>query len=239
MAKSMIRNVSPAAITLPPPYTGIIPPGVAVIVDEPPAIVVATLYVIPETQNLLTVDEVSDANPTTLPVSRQTAADTIATVTFAALTAPLDFNGQRAINAGDPIAGQDLVTLSYFDTHGGGGSAVPAGQVPAPGAPQPAIAAGVPVAIVGGVVVPADAANSAAAPCVGLYSGADTHRIRVAGLQTGYPVGTFPSNANIFLAIGGGFTNVAPSGPGNTPQFLGRSVGTTALFFTTQTLVVS
>lgn len=232
MAKSMVRNVSAGAITLPPPYTGIIPPGVAVIIDDIPANVIAALYVVPETANLLPVTEVSDGNPTTIPVSRAAAADTIATTTFASLTSPLDLNGQRAINAGDPVGLQDLVTLDYFNTHGsGGGSGVTyadLGLVDAPGGPYPAIPAGAPVVVAGGVVSLASATSAATAPVFGIYTGPTTNRIRTSGLfedLTG-----LPSNARLYLAVGGGLTATPPAGTGQVSQAVGVSVGTTALF---------
>lgn len=236
MAKTMVRNVSGGAITLPPPYTGIIPPGVAVIIDDDSNAVAAALFVVPETANLLTVSSVSDANPTTIPVSRESAADTIATVTFASLTSPLDFNGQRGINAGDPIDAQDLITLNYFNTHGsGGGSGVTyseLGEVVAPGGPYPAIPAGAPVAVVGGVTVLADALSGATAPCAGIYTGSASNRIRTAGLITG--LSGLPSDVPLYLAVGGGLTATPPTGAGQVSQLIGTSVGTTAVFVALQ-----
>ena len=232
MAKTMIRNVSTAAITLPAPYIGIIPAGVAVVVDDPPSVVQAALFVVPETQHLLTLDEVSDANPTTVPVSRTAAADTIATQTFAALTTPLNLNGQRAINAGDPVGLQDLVTLDYFNTHGsGGGSGVTyaeLGEVDAPGGPYPGIPALTPVAVVGGTVVIANAQLPATVPCVGIYTGTTTNRIRTSGLIEGFT--GLPANAPLYLALGGGLAAAPPIGAGQVSQPVGHSVGTTAVF---------
>lgn len=231
MAKTMVRNVSGGTITLPPPYTGIIPAGVAVVIDDLPNNVAAALFIVPGTSNLLTVSEVSDGNPTTIPVSREAAADTIATVTFASLTSPLDFNGQRAINAGEPVAAQDLITLNYFNTHGsGGGSGVTyaqLGEVNAPGGPYPAFPAGTPVAVVGGVVVLADAATGVAREAKGLYTGA-SNRIRTSGLITG--LSGLPANAPLYLGVGGGLTTTPPAGTGQVSQLIGVSVGTTAVF---------
>lgn len=231
MAKTMVRNVSGGAITLPPPYTGIIPPGVAVVIDDLPNNVIAALFIVPGTSSLLTVSEVSDGNPTTIPVSKESAADTIATVTFASLTTPLDFNGQRAINAGDPVAGQDLITLSYFNTHGsGGGSGVTyaeLGEVDVPSGPYPGFPAGTPVSLIGGVVVMADAGALLARPAQGLYTGA-TNRIRTSGLITG--LSGLPANAPLYLGVGGGLTTTPPAGAGQVSQLIGVSVGTTAIF---------
>ena len=231
MMKSMIRNVSQSPITLPPPYIGILPPGAAVVVDDPPSVVVPQLYRVAGTESLLTVDEVNPANQTTLPVSKEAAADTIATVTFASLTSPLDFNGQRAINAADPIASQDLVTLSYFNTHGSGGGGIPyadLGEVDAPGGPYPAIPAGYPVAVVGGVLVQADASLPANTPVKGLYTGEDTNRVRTSGLLEGLT--GLPSNSRLYLAVGGGLTSTPPAGAGQVSQAVGTSVGTTSVF---------
>lgn len=231
MSKTMVRNISGGAITLPPPYTGIIPPGVAVIIDDVSSAVAAALYIVPETSNLLTVSDVSDANPTTIPVSRQVAADTIATTTFAALTSPIDFNGQRGISAADPVAAQDVVTLAYFNAHSSGGGGVDyadLGEVDAPGGPYPGIPAGSPVAVVGGLVVLANASSATNAPCVGIYTGATTNRIRTTGLVDGLPA--LPSNAPVFLALGGGFTATVPTGAGHVSQVLGKSVSTSEVF---------
>lgn len=232
MAKTMIRNVSQSAITLPAPYIGIIPAGVAVVVDDPPATVAAALFVVPETQHLLTIDEVSSANPTTIPVSRTAAADTIATQTFAALTTPLNLNGQRAINASDPVAPQDLITLEYFNTHGsGGGSGVTyaeLGEVDAPGGPYPGIPALTPVSVIGGSVVISNAQLPATAPCRGIYLGAATNRIRTSGLVEGFT--GLPANVPLYLALGGGLTATPPAGAGYVSQPIGVSVGTTAVF---------
>lgn len=232
MPKTLIRNVSQAAITLPPPYIGIIPPGVGVVVNEPANEVIYALFAVPEAENLLTITEVSDANPTTVRYSRAVAADTIATVTFGSLTAPLDFNGQKGVNAADPTQAQDLVTLAYFNTHGaGGGSGVTysdLGELTAPGGPYPAIAAGTPVAIVGGTMIAASATSAATAPCAGLYTGSTTNRIRAGGIISGF-VG-LPANEPLFLAVGGGLTATPPSVTGQVSQRIGESIGTTQVF---------
>lgn len=232
MAKTLIRNVSPAAITLPPPYIGIIPPGVGVVVAEPTNEVIAALFAVPEAENLLTISEVSDANPTTVRYSRTTAATTIATVTFESLSSPLDFNGQKGVNAGDPTNAQDLVTLSYFNTHGsGGGSGVTysdLGELTAPGGPYPGIPAGTPVAIVGGAVVAASASSEATAPCAGIYTGSTTNRIRAGGIIGGFT--GLPANVPLFLAAGGGLTATPPSVNGQVSQRIGESIGTTQVF---------
>lgn len=232
MSKTMVRNISPGAVTLPPPYTGILPPGVAVIIDDIATTVAAALFIIPETRTLLTLTEVSNANQTTLPVSREAAADTIATQTLASLTSPLDLNGQPAINVADPVAPQDAVTLAYFNAHGGGGGGGVAfaqlGEVDAPGGPYPGIPAGLPVAIVGGAVVIANANSTSAMPCQGVYTGAATNRIRTSGKVDGL-VG-LPANARLYVAPGGGLTATPPVGVGHVVHPVGVSVGTTVLF---------
>lgn len=224
--KTMIRNVSQGTITLPPPYIGILPAGVAVVVDDPPAMVIAALYIVPETESLLTVTEVSDANPTTLRVTRETAASTIATATFSALTTPLDLNGQRAVNAADPVDAQDLITLSYYNSHvpGGGVTEAELGEVAVLGGPYPAIPSNTPVAMVNGALVVADAADPVRNACVGVYTGSTTNRLRTSGpmaIGLGLPV-----DAPVYLAPGGGFTGIVPSGAGQSIQRLGYSRGT-------------
>lgn len=224
--KTMIRNVSQGTITLPPPYIGILPAGVAVVVDDPPAMVIAALYIVPETESLLTVTEVADANPTTLRVTRETAASTIATATFGALTTPLDLNGQRAVNVADPVAAQDVVTLAYYNSHvpGGGVTDAELGEVEVLGGPYPAIPSNTPVAMVNGALVIADAADPAKAECVGVYTGSATNRLRTSGPMA---IGLgLPADVPVYLAPGGGFTGTVPATPGQTIQRLGYSRGT-------------
>ena len=111
-------------------------------------------------------------------------------------------------------------------------SAAPAqlrGTVPAPGGPYPAIPAGTPVAIVDNIVlVVADAGDPATMPAVGLYTGASTNSVRTDGTTEGL-VG-LPESVPLFIAVGGGLTDVAPSTAGQTVQRLGKSIGTTNVF---------
>ena len=103
------------------------------------------------------------------------------------------------------------------------------GTVPAPGGPYPAIPAGTPVAIVDNIVlVVADAGDPATMPAVGLYTGAATNSVRTDGTTEGL-VG-LPESVPLFVAVGGGLTDVAPSTAGQTVQRLGKSIGTTNVF---------
>lgn len=103
------------------------------------------------------------------------------------------------------------------------------GTVPAPGGPYPLIAKGTPVAILNNIVlVVADAADPTTMPAVGLYTGAATNSIRTDGDEEGL-VG-LPLNVPLFVAVGGGLTDVAPSAVGETVQRLGKSIGTTTVF---------
>ena len=131
MAKSLVTNVSLSPITLPPPYIGIIPPGVSVVIGQPTATVIAALYAVPEVARFLSVSETSDASADTIKVSTATAASALE-VTLADITGPLDLNGQRAINAGTPVAATDLATKAYVDAHGGSGGTVTAVTAAAP-----------------------------------------------------------------------------------------------------------
>lgn len=120
MSKSLLRNNSQSPITLPPPYTGIIAPGDSVVLDDPPSVVAETIGIVPELINFLTVTQVPDAQPVD-GHDRTAAAEGIAR-SLASLNAPLDINGQRIVNAADPIDQQDLATKQYVDIHAGGGS---------------------------------------------------------------------------------------------------------------------
>jgi hypothetical protein len=103
------------------------------------------------------------------------------------------------------------------------------GTVPAPGGPYPAILAGTPVAILDSIVlVVADASDPATMPAVGLYTGAATNSVRTDGVAEGL-VG-LPLDAPLFVAVGGGLTDVAPSVVGQTVQRIGKSIGTTNVF---------
>lgn len=120
MSKTLLRNTSSSAITLPPPYTGIIAPGDAVVIDEAPSVVAEKIGIIPELISFLTVTQVPDAQPPD-GHTRASAAEGIADA-LANLEIPLDLNGQRIINVADPIAAQDVATKQYVDIHAGGGS---------------------------------------------------------------------------------------------------------------------
>jgi hypothetical protein len=119
MAKSLFRNNCQSPITLPPPYTGIVAPGDAVVLNDPPHVVIAALGIIPELSGFVNVTQVPDSQPSD-GHDRAEAASAIAEA-LASLSGPLDMNGQRIINAADPIDLQDVATKYYVDTHGGGG----------------------------------------------------------------------------------------------------------------------
>jgi hypothetical protein len=122
------------------------------------------------------------------------------------------------------------VTPSVYS--GTASSAAPAqlrGTVPAPGGPYPAIPVGTPVGIVDEVVlVIADAGDPATMPCVGLYTGAASNLVRTDGTFEGL-VG-LPESVPLFVAVGGGFTDVPPSEIGQCQQRIGKSIGTTNAF---------
>ena len=120
MSKTLLRNTSSSAITLPPPYTGIIAPGDAVVLDESPSVVAEKIGIVPELISFLTVTQVPDAQPPD-GHTRASAAEGIADA-LANLEIPLDLNGQRIVNVANPIAAQDVATKQYVDIHAGGGS---------------------------------------------------------------------------------------------------------------------
>ena len=123
MAKTLLRNNSQAPITLPPPYTGIIAPGDAVVLDDPPHVVSDALGVVPWLIGFLTVTQVPDAQPND-GHDRASAAEGIASA-LTQLEQPLDLNDQRIVNVADPVDAQDAATqqyvIDYVAAHGGGG----------------------------------------------------------------------------------------------------------------------
>lgn len=229
MAKSLVTNVCGSPITLPPPYIGIIPPGVSVVIDQPTEQVIAALYAVPAVARFLTVSETSDASRTTITVSTSAAADATEQV-IAEITGPLDLNGQRAINAGTPVAASDLATKAYVDANSGSGlTTADLGLVNAPGGPYPGIPANSLVAVVNGTVVLADAFSTATAPVSGVYTGAVSNQIRTSGKQPGF-VG-LPANSKLYLNVGGGVSTTPPLvSSGRVCQVVGYSIGTTELF---------
>ena len=76
--------------------------------------------------------------------------------------------------------------------------------------------------------VVADAGDPATMPAVGLYTGAGTNSVRTDGVAEGL-VG-LPLDVPLFIAVGGGLTDTAPSLAGETVQRLGKSIGTTNVF---------
>lgn len=120
-------------------------------------------------------------------------------------------------------------TLGYMWYAGGAssGTSAPAGEVPAPGGPYPAIPANTPVGIVGGALVPANA-GVAQIPAIGFYSGPVTDLIRTSGPLTGLS-GLTP-DTDIYLAEGGGWGSAPPTGAGKLSQKIGQSMGTSIIF---------
>ena len=104
------------------------------------------------------------------------------------------------------------------------------GLVDAPGGPYGAIATGTPVALSGGVLVSADAADASKMPAIGIYSGSTSNRIRTSGAFSG--LSGLTADAAYYVASGGGLTTTPPSGAGVYLQRVGESISTTSLFVT-------
>lgn len=104
------------------------------------------------------------------------------------------------------------------------------GLVDVPGGPYPAIPPCQPVCFVGNVLTVADATSRTTTPVVGFYTGFTSNRIRVAGLVQNVPGVNFTPGADLFLAVGGGFTHTAPTIPGQVSQCLGRALTTNSFF---------
>ena len=93
-----VTNLTSSAQVLPAPYGSTVPARGNVIVQDPVSVVVGNLSKLPSWQLSFWQVSVVESSPTS-------------TVT----TAPLDLRGQRAINAANPLAAQDLTTKSYVD----------------------------------------------------------------------------------------------------------------------------
>ena len=122
---------------------------------------------------------------------------------------------------------QNLLPAMWYAGGASSGTAAPAGEVPSPGGPYPAIPANTPVGLSGGVLVPATA-SAPPVPAVGFYSGPATDLIRTVGPITGL-IG-LPANAELYLAEGGGWTATPPVGAGKLSQRIGQTFGTTGIF---------
>jgi len=134
--------------------------------------------------------------------------------------------GISSITAGDGLLGGTITTVGTISFDFG-----KMGEYPAPAGPY-VFAAGTPVALVGGVLVPADASSAATMPCIGLYTGA-TDRVRVGGPLDGLT--GLPADSRLYVAVGGGLTATPPAAVGTVTQFVGKTLGTTALFVSLQT----
>ena len=120
MARSLIKNNSISPITLPLPYTGIVPGGASVIVDDPASYVVSRIMAVsPSIASVLSIRDVPPGQPS----DGHTRANAALKITdaIAVTTVSLNMNGQRIVNVSDPVDPQDVATKQYVDTHGGGG----------------------------------------------------------------------------------------------------------------------
>jgi len=116
---------------------------------------------------------------------------------------------------------------------GGGGTLVTVpelGEVEAPNGPYPSIQEGYPTALSGGSLIAADATSPATAPVIGFYTGISTNRIRTNGLFEGVPGVSFTPGADLWLAVGGGFTETPPNSVGQVSQYLGQAVTANSFF---------
>jgi hypothetical protein len=104
------------------------------------------------------------------------------------------------------------------------------GLVDSVGGPYAGIPTGTPVALSGGVLVSADAADASKMPAIGIYTGSTTNRIRTSGAFSG--LSGLTADAAYYVASGGGLTTTPPSGVGVYLQRVGESISTTSLFVT-------
>lgn len=176
---------------------------------------------------LLTASPLGSLGALTLSVG---TIGTVSTLTVSNLPDPCWFLAAAAHS----ITGGFNTDRGTFTSGGGGGGT---GAVPAPGGPYPAIPAGTPVALSGGVLVAADAGVLAKMPCIGIYNGSTANTIQTDGSTP--TSGVVSSNADQYVAIGGGFTSTAPSGVGVWMQRIGKSVGTADIFVTIGTMVLN
>ena len=97
--KTRVTNLTSSAQVLPAPYGSTVPARGSVVVNDPVSVVVANLAKLPSWQ---------------LPFWQVSVAESSSAST--ALATPLNLNGQRAVNAANPVDAQDLTTKSYVDS---------------------------------------------------------------------------------------------------------------------------
>lgn len=151
--------------------------------------------------------------------------------TVATLTIAVDASDTILLNLPHSIMGGLTAGQSVPASGGGGGGTVTfadLGEVNAPGGPYLLIPFGAAVYADGGNIQLADQTLVNTLPCIGLYTGASTNRIRNSGLMTGFS-GLTP-DADYYVGVGGAITTVEPTTVGVAAQYIGHSLNATDLF---------
>lgn len=103
MARTLIQNISGSPITLPLPYSVVLPSGGGAVVADTVATVAAAVFVVPGMESMLALSEVASGNPTS------------------GVPPTIGMGGQKLTGLGTPTSASDAATKDYVDTHGGGG----------------------------------------------------------------------------------------------------------------------
>jgi hypothetical protein len=120
------------------------------------------------------------------------------------------------------VGAQTVAWQGFLASGGGGITAAELGTLPFTGTVDGAVVDGDPVTIKNGVMYRADAGNAARMPAVGVWQAAYS-RYRNGGSMV--VPGPIVANAQQYVAVGGGVTNVPVTGSGNTSQVIGQSGG--------------
>jgi len=103
MARTLIQNTSGLPVTLPLPYSTILPAGASVVVADDVATVSDALFTSVGMASVLTLSQVPAGNP------------------LGPVPPVPSMGGQKLTNLGTPTSAGDAATKDYVDTHGGGG----------------------------------------------------------------------------------------------------------------------
>lgn len=102
MARTLIQNISGTPITLPLPYSVVLPPSGAVIVADTIPVVEGHLYVLPGMNYNLALSDVPEGN------------------SVGGVPPVVSMGGQKLTGLGTPTAGTDAATKAYVDSTAGG-----------------------------------------------------------------------------------------------------------------------
>lgn len=102
MARTLIQNISGTPLTLPLPYSVVLPPSGAVVVSDTIPVVEGHLYVLPGMNYNISLTDVPEGNSVGL------------------VPPVVSMGGQKLTGLGTPTAGTDAATKAYVDSTAGG-----------------------------------------------------------------------------------------------------------------------